>query len=430
MTSMAAVKPVMVVIDDDVASLQALTEELQSRYRVSYAIAACASADDALARLVQLRAEGRDVALILADQWLPGTTGTELSGRAKQLHPTARRGLLVAWGDRTTAAPIVEAAALGQIEFYLGKPVWSPDEQFHRAVTEALEEWWRLKSARFEVVTVIAKDHTARAHEIRNILTRTSVPFGFHGTDSAEGTALLEQLGLPPATGPVVALYDGTVLFDPTNAQVGAALGVDTQPRERPYDVTVVGGGPAGLAAAVYGASEGLRIALLEREAFGGQAGTSSLIRNYLGFPRGISGVELASRASEQAWLFGTHFIYGNPAKSLATDRDTRIVTLQDGSQVRSRAVIIATGMSYRRLEVPELESLLGAGVFYGAATVEAPAMAGKRAFVVGGGNSAGQAALHLSKYAEEITILVRADSLAAFVGHADGQMPVGIPLR
>jgi thioredoxin reductase (NADPH) len=224
----------------------------------------------------------------------------------------------------------------------------------------------------------------------------------------------LLQLGLPPATGPVVALYDGTVLVDPTNAQVGAALGVDTQPRERPYDLTVVGGGPAGLAAAVYGASEGLRIALLEREAFGGQAGTSSLIRNYLGFPRGISGVELASRASEQAWLFGTHFIYGNPAKSLATDRDTRIVTLQDGSQVRSRAVIIATGMSYRRLEVPELESLLGAGVFYGAATVEAPAMAGKRAFVVGGGNSAGQAALHLSKYAEEITILVRADSLAA----------------
>ncbi len=311
-------------------------------------------------------------------------------------------------GRRTTAAPIVEAAALGQIEFYLAKPVWSPDEQFHRAVTEALEEWWRLKSARFEVVTVIAKDHTARAHEIRDILTRTSVPFGFHGTDSAEGTTLLEQLGLPPATGPVVALYDGTVLVDPTNAQVAAALGVDTRPRERPYDVTVVGGGPAGLAAAVYGASEGLRIALLEREAFGGQAGTSSLIRNYLGFPRGISGVELAGRAAEQAWLFGAHFIYGNPATSLATDRDTRIVTLQDGSQVRSRAVIIATGMSYRRLDVPELESLHGAGVFYGAATVEAPAMAGKRAFVVGGGNSAGQAALHLSKYAEEVTILPR----------------------
>ena len=204
------------------------------------------------------------------------------------------------------------------------------------------------------------------------------------------------------------------VLADPANARIAEALGVSIRPAETTFDVVVVGAGPAGLAAAVYGASEGLRTALLEREAFGGQAGTSSLIRNYLGFPRGISGAELAGRAYEQAWMFGTQFVYGNPATSLAIDGDLCVVGLQDGSAVISRAAVIATGVSCRRLAVPELEPLAGAGVFYGAATIQAQALAGKRAFVVGGGNSAGQAALHLSKYAQHVTILVRSASLAA----------------
>jgi thioredoxin reductase (NADPH) len=212
----------------------------------------------------------------------------------------------------------------------------------------------------------------------------------------------------------VVALYNGVVLVDPTNAEVAAALGLEVRPADRTYDLAIVGAGPAGLAAAVYGASEGLQTVLLEREAFGGQAGTSSLIRNYLGFPRGISGVELAWRAYEQAWLFGTQFIYGNPATSLAKDGGTQVVGLDDGSEIRARAVVIATGVSYRRLGVAELESLVGAGVFYGAATVEAQAMANAEVFVVGGGNSAGQAALHLARYAAQVTILVRSDSLAA----------------
>jgi thioredoxin reductase (NADPH) len=195
---------------------------------------------------------------------------------------------------------------------------------------------------------------------------------------------------------------------------VAEALGLDVRPAGRTYDVVIVGAGPAGLAAAVYGASEGLRTALLEREAFGGQAGTSSRIRNYLGFPGGISGVELAQRAYQQAWVFGTDNVYGNPATSLTKDRDLLVVGLEDGSEIRSRAVVIATGVSYRRLGVPELEALVGAGVFYGAGTIEAQAVAGKPAFVVGGGNSAGQAALHLAKYAQQVTILVRSPSLAA----------------
>ncbi len=263
-------RPVVVVVDDEDASRQALARELDGRYGADYRIMSSASPEEALAGLKQLQVEGADVPLVLADQWMPGRTGAQFLARVRELHPTTRRGLLISWGDQ-----------------------------------------------------------------------------------------------------------------------------------------------PA-MAAAVYGASEGLRTALLEREAFGGQAGTSSLIRNYLGFPRGISGAELAGRAYEQAWMFGTQFVYGNPATSLATDGDLRIVGLADGSAVTSRAVVIATGVSYRRLTVPGLESLAGAGVFYGAATTEARALAGKRAFVVGGGNSAGQAALHLSTYAQHVTILVRSSSLAA----------------
>ena len=406
-------RPVVVVVDDEDASRQALARELEGRYGADYRIMSSASPEEALAGLKQLQVEGADVPLVLADQWMPGRTGAQFLARVRELHPTTRRGLLISWGDQPAMAAIVEAAALGQIDFYLPKPVWSPDEQFHRAITESLEQWWRQQGGQFAAVTVIGTEPSARVHEICDLLTRNSIPFGFHRADSEEGSAALQRLGLDPSCGPVVALHTGVVLADPANAQVAEALGVNIRRAETTYDVVIVGAGP-GLAAAVYGTSEGLRTALLEREAFGGQAGTSSLIRNYLGFPRGISGAELAGRAYEQAWMFGTQFVYGNPATSLATDGDLRIVGLRDGSAVTSRAVVIATGVSYRRLAVPELESLAGAGVFYGAATTEARALAGKRAFVVGGGNSAGQAALHLSTYAQHVTILVRSASLAA----------------
>jgi thioredoxin reductase (NADPH) len=410
----AMTRPVVVVLDAEDASRQAVARELEGRYGAHYRIMSSASPEEALAGLEQLRGEGADVPLVLADQWMPGRAGAQFFARVRELYPTARRALLISWSDQSAPATIVEAAALGQIDFHLPKPVWSPDEQFHRAITESLAEWWRQQGGQFAAVTVIGTEPSARIHEIRDLLARNNIPSGFQRADSEEGRAALRRLGLDQSAGPVVTLYTGVVLTDPANAEVAEALGVHIRPAETTYDVVIVGAGPAGLAAAVYGASEGLRTALLEREAFGGQAGTSSLIRNYLGFPRGVSGAELAGRAYEQAWMFGTQFVYGNPATSLATDGDLRIVGLADGSAVTSRAVVIATGVSYRRLAVPELESLAGAGVFYGAATTEAQALAGKRAFVVGGGNSAGQAALHLSKYAQRVTILVRSASLAA----------------
>jgi len=371
------------------------------------------SATAALGHLHALADAEEEVALILADQWMPAMSGVDMLVAAQRIVPTARRGLLIEWGDRTTAGPILKASALGHIDYYLPKPVYAPDERFHRTVTEFLDEWWRLRGRWFEVVRVVGEELSARSHEIRDVLHRNALPVGFYTAESTQGKAILEEVGAAGAALPVVILFNGRVLANPTNSAVAEAIGVNVRPGAHSYDVAIVGTGPSGLAAGVYGASEGLTIAMVEHEALGGQAGTSSLIRNYLGFPRGVSGAELAFRAFDQAWLFGAELIYGSPAASLGVDGELRVVRLANGSQIIARAVVLACGVSYRRLGVPALEALVGAGVVYGAAVGEAQALAGQRVFVVGGGNSAGQAAMHLARYAEQVTILIRSDSLA-----------------
>jgi thioredoxin reductase (NADPH) len=401
-----------VLLVDDSRTHGRVEVELRKRYGTDYQVITAGSAAEALGILGQLRDDRRPVSLVLADQWLPGATGAELLARVRQLHPAVRRALLISWGDQASLEAVVQATVLGDLDAYVVKPGTPPDEHFHRCVTEQLEEWGRSNLPGAEIVRVVGEAWAARSHELRELLGRNGVPFGFYPAGTPEGQRLLEEAGAAGMALPAVVMFDGRLLADPSNAEVAAALGVQTKLGGR-YDVTVIGAGPAGLAAAVYGASEGLSTVVLEPEAIGGQAGASSLIRNYLGFPSGVSGGDLAVRAYTQAWSFGAEYVYGNPAAGLRPEGSELVVTVADGSEVRSRAVVVATGMAYRRLGIPGLDALTGAGVFYGAAASEAKAMKDRRVFVVGGANSAGQAAVHLARYAAQVTVLVRGPSLA-----------------
>lgn len=408
-------KPVLLAVDDDPNALREIETELRNRYGVDYCVETEASAASALERLRECKARGDEVALVLTDQWMPQMSGTDLLARVHAVYPTAKRVLLVDRTDATTARPIVEGMALGRIDYYVNKPWGSYDERFHRTVTELLYEWAKDHLPKFEDIRIVGEQWSPRSHELRDLLGRNGVPHAFYPTDSPDGRALLSRFGQGSARLPLVVLFDGQVLEDPSNSEITDACRVDPSLEEKSrFDLLVIGAGPAGLAAAVYGASEGLDTLIVEGEAIGGQAGTSSQIRNYLGFPWGVSGGELTSRAAEQAWLFGGTFLFMRHATGLRRAGHEIVVGFSCGNEVTARAVIIATGASYRRLEAPGLDSLYGAGVFYGAAVSEARAMEGQEVYVVGAGNSAGQAAMHLAKYASRVTVIVRGGSLRA----------------
>jgi thioredoxin reductase (NADPH) len=319
-----------------------------------------------------------------------------------------------AWGDRQTADAILHAVAFGHIDYYVLKPWRSPDEFFHRTVTELIHEWTRASSAGPREVEVVAEQWSPRAHELRSLLARNGVPHAFHPLDSIRGHQLLRGAGMEDTEAPVVFLLDERVLVDPSNAELASAYGVSTRLERHDFDVIVLGAGPAGLSASVYASSEGLETLTIEAESIGGQAGSSSLIRNYLGFSRGVSGAELAQRAYQQAWIFGTSFLLMHQATAWRIEGERHVVTISDGSEATARAVILATGVSYRRLGIPALEALVGAGLFYGASVSEARALTGEHVYIVGGGNSAGQAAMHLARFAKQVTLLVRGSSPAA----------------
>jgi thioredoxin reductase (NADPH) len=413
-------KPVVVAVDDELGALQTLVAALQRRFGADYRVVVAESAAAGEALLGRLAGDGAEVALVIADLDLAGDDGVAFLGRAHARFPDAGRALLVEMDERGTRLPLAamerlqRATALGQIDFSIITPWVSPEEWLYPQVQEALSKWAKAHRPRHEAVKLVGAQWSPRSHELRDILSRNTVPFGFYAVESDEGRRLLREHGVDASRLPVFIQHGGRVLIDPATVEIADALGVRTRPDAEPYDVAIVGAGPAGLAAAVYGASEGLKTAVVEPEALGGQAGTSSMIRNYLGFPRGVSGGDLTSRAYEQAFLFGAQFIFTKGATGLTPRGNERVLTLSDGSELASRAVVIATGVSYRRLGIPTLDALLGVGVFYGAAAAEAAALRGEEVFVVGAGNSAGQAALHLAKYAARVTLLVRGDSLMA----------------
>src|SRR6266511_2779498 len=406
-------RPVVLVVDDDGNVLAALQAALARRFGADYEVLAERSPAAGLQALERLRRQDLPVAVVIADQWMPRMTGLDLLAHSRQLHPSARRLLLIGVWDSSANQPMSQAMTLGRLDGWILKP-WEPaEEHLYLLVSEQLTDWIRATGQPgFVAIRIVGEQWTPRSHEIRDLLDRNAIPYQFHPHDSQAGRQLLRETGQDGSRLPVLVLFDGQVLVDPTNAEGAAAIGIATQPEAGRYALIVVGAGPAGLSAATYGASEGLRTLMVEPAALGGQAGSSSLIRNYLGFPYGVSGRSLGQRAAAQAILFGAELVYARAVGLRPAGRDW-MVTLADGSQAVGGTVLVATGAAYRRLDAAGLDELLGAGVFYGAAVSEAPAMTGSQVFVVGAGNSAGQAALHFAKYAKRVTILARGDSLS-----------------
>jgi thioredoxin reductase (NADPH) len=399
-------QPVILLVAHDGALLYALAGDLGRRFAADYRILAARSSAEALAVLESLAAATEEVALVVVARELPGPGWLELLLRARELHPGAKRVLLEHRGEWASGEPIVRAMTLGQLDYVLFRP-WRPVEQnLYLPVSDFLAGWEKSRAPGVEAIRVVGPTWAASSHQLRDTLARAGIPYGFYPDDSEDGRRLLEEAGEDGARLPVVVFRRGTVLVDPSHAELVAALGLQTRPATGGCDVLIVGAGPAGLAAAVYAASEGLQTRVLEPAIPGGQAGTSSLIRNYLGFPHGVSGEDLTWRAFEQAWLFGADLVLAQAATGLEARGSDRMVRLSDGGEVAARAVILATGVAWRRLGVPALEALAGSGVFYGAAGTEARAVRGEDVFVVGAGNSAGQAALHLARFAASVTIV------------------------
>jgi thioredoxin reductase (NADPH) len=407
-------QPVLLAVMASAAVVERLTADLRRRFGADYQVRGADSAAVALATLVELADRAQDVAIVIADQNLIGMPAVELLERAHRLHPLAKRVLMIERRSWSTTHPVVAALAVGQIDYHLYNP-WVPVERIlYSPISEFLVAWEAAREPPIAALRIVGAQWSPRSHEVRDVLSRVGAVFAFHPDDSPAGRRLLAEAGVDGSRLPVIVFFDNRVLVDPSHAELFASMGVATSPTIDSCDVIIVGAGPAGLAAAVYAAYEGLHTVLVEPVIPGGQAGTSSLIRNYLGFERGISGSDLANRAMQQAWLFGTNLVVSQQATRLGVRGSERVVGTTDGSQIRARAVVLATGVEWRRLGVPALEALLGKGVFYGAAGAEARAVQGRDVFVVGAGNSAGQAALHLAKYAATVTMLVRRDNLAA----------------
>ncbi len=408
-------KPVLFSVDDDPDVLRAIERDLRSHYGAEYRVISSDSPEGALDALKELKLRNDGVALLLADQRMPRMDGVGFLQAARQIYPDAKRALLTAYADTNAAISAINDANL---DYFFMKPWDPPSEHLYPQLDDLLDDWRASYRPAFEGIRVLGTRWSPKSYELRDFLARNHVPYQWIDVEGSandpETRRLLEALG-PDATNlPVVLFTDGSKLLDSVPAEVARKVGLRTRAQTDFYDMAIIGGGPAGLAAAVYGASEGLHTVMIEREAPGGQAGMSSRIENYLGFPGGLSGGDLARRGVVQAQRFGVEILSPQEALAVRVEGPYRIVKLADGSEISCHALMIATGVQWRRLDAPGIDRLQGAGVYYGGGATEALSCKGEIVYVIGGANSAGQAAMNFSRYAEKVVILVRGESLSS----------------
>lgn len=412
-------KPVLLTVDDDPEVLRAIERDLRGRYAQQYRIMRADSGSAALTTLRELKARNNPVALLLADQRMPSMDGVGFLAEAMDLHPQAKRALLTAYADTNAAIDAINEA---RIHYYLMKPWDPPEEKLFPALDDLLHDWAAQFRPPYEGIRVLGTRWSSRSYELRDFLARNQVPYQWIDVELAatdpEVRRLIASLGPEAETLPLILFPDGQRIAEPSLPEVADKIGLRTHAQTNFYDLAIIGGGPAGLAAGVYGASEGLRTVMIEREAPGGQAGLSSRIENYLGFPSGLTGADLARRAVAQAKRFDVEILSPQEAVSVRVDGPYRYIKLGDGFEISCHALLLATGVQWRTLDIPGIEHLQGAGVYYGGGTSEAMACKGETVYIIGGANSAGQAAMHFSRFAGKVVMLVRGDSLASTMSH------------
>ncbi|TPN81694.1 FAD-dependent oxidoreductase [Aquimarina algicola] len=405
-------KPIIFALDDDAQVLRAVTRDLKSEYRTTYRIMSTDSANDALEALEELKRKGESIALFLVDQRMPEMLGVDFLARAKKYYPEAKKVLLTAYSDTDAAIKAINDV---QLDYYLTKPWNPPEEKLYPTLDDLLDAWQLNFKPEFDGIKVVGYQFSPKSHNIKDFLSSNLFPFQWLDIETNEKAKEYTSLyKLDTKDMPVVSLQDGTCLKNPDIVELATALGLNAEPKENLYDVVIIGAGPSGLAAAVYAGSEGLNALLIEKHAPGGQAGTSSRIENYLGFPNGLSGQELTHRAITQAKRFGIEFLSPQEVTSISEENGYKNITLADGKSISTKSVIITTGVNYRRLDAEGIDNYTGAGVYYGSSMTEAQACCEKEVYIVGGGNSAGQSAVYLSKFAKNVSIIIRKKDLSS----------------
>ena len=405
-------KPIIFSIDDDPQVSRAISRDLKTQYNSEYKVISTTSANEALEALTDMKNSGDTVAMFVVDQRMPEMEGVDFLQKAIKYYPEAKRVLLTAYSDTEAAIKAINEV---QLDYYLTKPWNPPEEKLYPVINDLLDDWQSHYTPDFKGIKLIGYQFNPKSHEIKDYLAGNLIPYKwFDIENNPDAKTLLEVNNMGDSDLPVIIYEDGNCACRPTIRQIAEKAGLNPQITNEIYDVVIIGAGPAGLAAAVYGSSEGLRTLLIERRAPGGQAGTSSRIENYLGFPAGLSGADLTRRAISQATRLGAEFLSPHSVKEIKQKDGYKKIILDDGPTIMSRSVVITTGVDYRKLEVKGVENFTGAGIYYGAATTEASACKGKNVFVIGGGNSAGQAAMYLAKFASEVKIVIRRDDLTA----------------